>query len=45
VTKEDFEGHETYQNDKEMLKTYRGYYGEKLNEDSVVKIIRFKLTK
>lgn len=43
VTEADFDGHETYANREEMLKTYRSYYGEKVNWDTVVKMIDFKL--
>ena len=38
-----FEGHEKYKDQEEMLKSYRKYYGEKVNLDSVVKMIKFKL--
>lgn len=39
----DYEGHERYSSQKEMINHYRNYYGNKVNLDSVVKIIRFKI--
>ncbi len=39
----DFEGHEKFKNKEEMLKTYQGYYGDKVNLEIIVKIIKFKL--
>ena len=43
VKKQDFLGHETYSSEEEILKTYQGYYGNKVSFDSIVKIIKFKL--
>lgn len=43
VAEADFDGHETYSNREEMLTTYRSYYGETVNWDTVVKMIGFKL--
>lgn len=45
ITKEDFETHEKYSSKEEMLKTYQGYYGDEVNENSIVKIIIFELEK
>lgn len=39
----DYEGHERYASQEEMLKHYRNYYGNKVNLDSVVKIIKFRI--
>ncbi|MEX1027148.1 MAG: ASCH domain-containing protein [Candidatus Paceibacterota bacterium] len=39
----DFVGHEKYADQEEMLETYRGYYGDSVDRDTVVKIIEFKL--
>lgn len=39
----DFEGHEKFENEEEMYETYRKYYGDKVNEDTIVKIIKFEL--
>lgn len=43
ITEEDFDGHETYRDKDEMLKTYQGYYGDKVNWDTTIKMIAFKL--
>jgi hypothetical protein len=40
---EDWEGHERFASEEEMYKTYKIYYGEKVDENSPVKIIKFKL--
>src|SRR3989344_4510572 len=32
----DFEGHEKYQNEDDMLEHYRKYYGDKVNLDTMV---------
>jgi hypothetical protein len=39
----DFDGHEKFENREKMFETYKKYYGEKVNEDSVVKMVKFKL--
>ncbi len=39
----DFEGHEKYESEEKMYETYRRYYGEKVNPDTIVKMIDFKL--
>jgi ribonuclease HI len=39
----DYENHETVMSHEERLKHYRGYYGEQVNLDTPVKIIRFTL--
>lgn len=43
ITEEDFAGHETYKNREEMLKTYQGYYGDRVNWDTTIKMITFKI--
>ncbi|OGC38420.1 hypothetical protein A3K42_00245 [candidate division WWE3 bacterium RBG_13_37_7] len=43
ITEKDFTGHEMYKSKKEMLSTYEGYYGNAVDWDTVVKIIKFKL--
>ena len=43
VTDKDYDGHEKYDSHEEMLKCYRGYYGDQVNDDTSVKIINFKL--
>jgi len=43
VEENDFEGHERYEDNNEMLRTYKRYYGERADWNTVVKIIEFKL--
>ena len=43
IEEKDFEGHEKYQSNEEMLEHYKKYYGEKVDMDTAVKIIDFKL--
>lgn len=43
ITEKDFEGHEKYESNEEMIERYKEYYGEKVNMDTTVKIIDFKL--
>ncbi len=45
VSEADYEGHERYENQEVLLKTLQGYYGERVNLETVVKIIEFKLVK
>ncbi|MES2471187.1 MAG: ASCH domain-containing protein [Patescibacteria group bacterium] len=39
----DFDGHEKFETQEEMYATYKKYYGERVNENSPVKIIQFKV--
>jgi hypothetical protein len=39
----DFDGHEKFESEEEMYKTYRTYYGDKVGPKTTVKIIRFRL--
>lgn len=39
----DLEGHEKFQSNEEMVETYKGYYGDEVSGDSMVKIIKFQL--
>lgn len=39
----DFEGHEKYKDQDDMLAHYRNYYGNKVNLNTEVKMIKFKL--
>lgn len=41
ITDEDLAGHEKFESREVMLLAYRGYYGDKVDEESIVKIIRF----
>jgi len=38
----DWEGHERFASEEEMYTTYRQYYGDKVTEDTKVKIISFQ---
>lgn len=44
IEESDYEGHEKFNTAEEMLETYRGYYGDKVNRDVIVKIIRFEIS-
>ncbi len=39
----DFEGHEKFESKDIMLETYKKYYGDKVDWDTIVKMITFKL--
>ena len=43
MDKKDLEGHERFLSKEEMYKTYSKYYNKKVDSDSQLKIIRFKL--
>lgn len=44
ISEKDFEGHEKFGSREEMLATYKEYYGgKKVDWDTLVKIIEFKL--
>lgn len=43
VEEKDFEGHEKYGNNEEMLQHYKQYYGDKVMMDTMIKMIDFKL--
>lgn len=43
IEEKDFEGHEKFEGKDEMLQTYRKYYGDKVDWNTIVKIIEFKL--
>lgn len=43
LEEKDWEGHERFSSNEEMYKTYETYYGQKVNRDTLVKIIRFIL--
>lgn len=44
ITEADFEeGHEKYKSQEDMLAHYHDYYGDEVNLNSVIKIIKFKL--
>ena len=41
MREEDFLGHEKYESVEEMLETFKRYYGDGVNLESVVKVVRF----
>jgi len=45
VTDEDYEGHERYESTEAMIEHFRGYYGDKVDAYSPLKIIKFELLK
>lgn len=45
LLEDDFKGHEKFENMEKMMESFRKYYGDKVNQDTIVKIIRFKLLK
>jgi len=45
IEESDFDGHEKFESEKEMYETYRKYYGDKVDENTIVKIIKFELIK
>lgn len=44
ITDDDFEGHEKYKDQDDMLRHYRKYYGDRVNLNTMVKMIKFDLT-
>ena len=46
IQETDFEeGHEKYKSQEDMLAHYRDYYGDKVDINSVIKIVKFRLIK
>lgn len=43
LTDEDWDGHEKFENSEEMYKTYSSYYNTEVNQNTLVKIIKFEL--
>lgn len=43
IVEEDFVGHEKFISREEMLKSYQSFYGDKVNWDTPVKMINFKI--
>lgn len=39
----DYNGHEKFKDEKKMLRVYQSYYGEKVNLEQIVKIIKFRI--
>ena len=42
LTREDWEGHEKFNSEKEMYKTYSGFYGFEVTPETELKVIKFK---
>jgi hypothetical protein len=45
LNEQDYEGHEKFESEEEMYKMYKKYYGDKVNKDTIVKIIKFDIIK
>lgn len=45
IKDEDFDGHEKFESEEKMYEAYKKYYGDKVNKDTTVKIIKFRLEK
>lgn len=43
IEEKDFDGHEKFESNEDMLETYKKYYGEKVNWNTFVKLIKFKI--
>ena len=43
IDEADFEGHEKFTNYEEMIETYQKYYNGKVDKNTLVKVIRFKI--
>lgn len=43
IEEKDFEGHEKFGSKEEMIGTYKKYYGDRVDWDTLVKIVEFKL--
>lgn len=43
MTEEDKEGHEKFNSDEKMYETYSKYYGVKVDRDTLIKIVKFRL--
>lgn len=37
----DYDGHEKFSSNSEMIETYKRYYGDKVDENTIIKIIKF----
>lgn len=45
ISDKDFDGHEKFSSREEMLKTYRTYYGDWVNDETTIRMFKFKLLK
>lgn len=39
----DFEGHEKFESEEKMYEAYRSYYGDKVNPNTIIKMVDFRL--
>jgi hypothetical protein len=44
IEESDFDGHEIFVSQEEMMRTYQKYYGDSVNADTLVKMLKFKIT-
>lgn len=44
LSEQDFEGHNKYKDQDDMIRHYRGYYGDQVTLKTPIKMIKFKLT-
>lgn len=45
IDESDFIGDKPFESEEEMYRIYKTYYGENVNEETIIRIIRFKLLK
>ncbi|MFA6252703.1 MAG: ASCH domain-containing protein [Patescibacteria group bacterium] len=45
ISESDFDGHEKFVSHEEIMRTYQKYYGDKVGEDTIVKMIKFRIIK
>ena len=43
INESDFDGHERFESKEKMIETYRLYYGGKVDEKTIVKMVDFEL--
>jgi hypothetical protein len=43
LKEDDFEGHEKFESEEKMYEVYKSYYGDKVNPDTIIKMVDFKL--
>lgn len=43
LTADDFQGHEKYKDEQEMYSTFREFYGDRVNPETSVRVVRFNL--
>ena len=45
MTQRDFDGHEKFDSIEEIIKNFRKYYGDGVDENSMIKVIHFSFKK